>query len=112
MWLLVLSACLPTVAQALVRGGDAPSWLEVCTSTGMVRVGAQDDAGGSPVGTQGVMACEWCTLHGGSAGLPPVSGAAPALLPHQADWSTGHYRNADIAAVWLPAQSRAPPLSA
>lgn len=111
VWLLVLSACLPTVTQALVQGDGAPPWLEVCASTGMVRVSTQDDANGSPVGVLGGAACEWCTLHGGSAGLPPASDAAPALLPRHADGSTGHPRHADIAAVWLPAQSRAPPRS-
>ena len=108
LWALVWGACLPTVSQAVVHSTDRSQWVEVCTSTGMVWVQADDS--GSP--TADHAGCIWCLLaHGGLATPHPPS--LPDLLP-----LGSHARPAcplaalSIARAWPPAQARAPPVVA
>ncbi len=114
MWLLALSACLPVLAQAVVRAQGSADWLQVCTSTGMVWVNAQGeqrDAGDAPAPVNTVQ-CDWCLLHGGAAGLP-LAGPSLALSPDTAAaWSGLVPADTVLAALWPPAQSRAPPFNA
>lgn len=114
---LVLGALAPTVAQALVAGGDRADWLQVCSVSGMVWVQAdtgevsdQQPDGGAPMGDASLH-CPWCTLHGGAAGLP-VAQALPELPPRLTDLPPAFYRAPLAATVWATAQSRAPPLAA
>lgn len=115
MWLLVLSVCLPTVAQAVVRASGNADWLQVCTSTGMVWVKAQNPEAQSdgevpvPASLSTNMQCDWCLMHGGVAGLPPA--AVPQVPSHDfiGEWSADALSSPHLVAVWQPARSRAPP---
>lgn len=112
LWLLVLSACLPTLAQAVVRGSGA-TWVEVCTSTGMIRVSTADtaaDGSSDPLPTAMTMAaCDWCQWHAGATGVPP---AQPTVLPGEAAplaWVAQPAPGQGQAALWGRPQPRAPP---
>lgn len=114
---LVLGALAPTVAQALVAGGDRSDWMQVCSVSGMVWVQAdtgevrdQQPDGGAPM-ADASQHCPWCTLHGGAAGLP-VAQALPDLSPRLTDLPPAYYCAPLAATVWAAAQSRAPPLAA
>lgn len=114
MWLLALSACLPVVAQAVVRAQGGTDWLQVCTSTGMVWMNAQGeqrDAGEAPAAS-GTAQCDWCLLHGGAGGLPPADMAGTLPSAAVAIWFTAAPADPVLAALWPPAQSRAPPFTA
>lgn len=114
MAVLLLAACMPTLSQALVRP-TATGWTEVCTATGMVWVrsapGDPLHAPEAPVAPASMdpLSCDWCQWHAGPLGdLPP----APLFWlapPRRADGPVARYRSAPAAAVWQPAQSRAPP---
>lgn len=120
-WLAILAllagALSPTLAQAMVAGSDRADWLEVCSVSGMVWVKADtgevsdhqpDD--GQPV-SSAVQHCPWCTLHGASAGLPPVDPPAFVLGERATDLPPAFYRAPVGATVWASAHSRAPPLT-
>jgi Protein of unknown function (DUF2946) len=113
MLALVMGALAPTVAQAMVSGGDRADWLEVCSVSGMVWVNAdtgesgdrQPDSGAPMVAGQH---CAWCTLHGGAAGLPALS-VGTALTARLTDLPPAFYLAPMAASVWMPALSRGPP---
>jgi len=111
LWVAMLGACLPTLSQAVVHASDRAAWVEVCTSTGMVLVRA-DDAG-NPHDTAAQQAgCIWCLLaHGPSilpteAQLPRLSAPGPQPCP-----AARPFPHVD-AWLWAPAQARAPPVGA
>lgn len=108
LWALVLGACLPTLSQAVVHATERSNWVEVCTSTGMVWVRADD--GGSPVSEQA--GCIWClSAHGGPAlphtpSVPSWQQPGPHACPDAPALprvSAGH---------WAPALARGPPVGA
>ena len=117
MLAMVLGALAPTVAQAVVASSDRAQWVEVCGVTGMVWVKADT---GEPAGAEhdgpapmsdASQHCAWCSLHGGSAGLPPlITTAEPP--PRQTDLPPAYYRAVTLSGTWAPPQARAPPLSA
>lgn len=117
MLALVLGALAPTVTQAMVADGERDGWLQICSVSGMVWVKADaaqpDDpqpGSGAPQG-QASQQCAWCTLHGGAAGLPAAD--LPPVLPAQlTELPPAFFFEPTAAAVWAPAQSRAPPLAA
>lgn len=114
MWLLALSACLPVLAQAVVRVQGGTDWLQVCTSTGMVWVNAQGeqrDAGDAPAPVSAVQ-CEWCLLHGGASGLPPADLSLALSRDTAGAWSALAPADAVLASPWPSAHSRAPPFIA
>jgi Protein of unknown function (DUF2946) len=111
---LVMGALAPTVAQAMVSGGDRADWLEVCSVSGMVWVNAdtgesgdRQPDGGAPMGGAS-QHCAWCTLHGGAAGLPPADAVA-GLPERPTDLPPAFYLAPVTASVWMPAHSRGPP---
>jgi hypothetical protein len=114
---LVLGALAPTVTQAMVAGGDRADWQQICSVSGMVWVKAdtgevsQPQPDGGMPGSDAGQHCPWCTLHGGTAGLP-VAHTLPELPPRQTELPPAFYRAPLQATVWAPAQSRAPPLAA
>lgn len=111
LWLLVLSACLPTLAQAVVRG-ERGDWVEICTSTGMVRIATGDAPAGEPSEPppMTMAACDWCQWHAGVADLPPRSVDVWGWAPPPAGAPVLASRDAVLARPWASAQSRAPPL--
>ena len=114
-WLALLAvlwgALMPTLAQAVVSHSDRQGWVEVCSASGVLWVRV-DGGAESPPGTSGSMAdaaahCPWCPMQG-AASLPPepaLGTAADAQGPVPA----AAFTSARPAAVWSPAQSRAPP---
>lgn len=112
LWLLVLNALLPVAAQAMVVARQGGEWLEVCTSTGMVRVqsdaehASQDTAPGGEFNLG--QHCPLCTLHDGLQALPPATATLdlPLLLTER---PPAFYRGARVSAVWLAAPARGPP---
>jgi hypothetical protein len=114
-WLALLAvlwgALVPTLAQAAVSASSRQGWVEVCSASGVLWVRV-DGGAESPSGQSGSMAdaaahCPWCLMQG-AAGLPPepaLSTTANALGPVPA----AAFTSARPAAVWSPAQSRAPP---
>lgn len=108
LWALVWGACLPTVSQAVVHSTDRSEWVEVCTSTGMVWVRADDS--GAPTADQA--GCLWCLLAHGGPALPHTPGmpSVPSLGSHpRPEWPPSAL---PIARAWPPAQARAPPVVA
>ena len=107
MLVLVLNALMPLTAQAMrtsVADGDT---VEICTSTGMMRL-AQDKPS-SPDGSFAAQSsCPFCLLHEGLAWLPPGLHALQAPPPH-AEMPPAFYQAAHTSAVWLTALSRGPP---
>jgi Protein of unknown function (DUF2946) len=114
MLALVMGALAPTVTQAMVAGGESADWLEICSVSGMAWVKAdtgevrdRQPDGGAPGGGAS-QHCAWCTLHGGTAGLPAVS-AVIALPVRLTDRPPAFYLAPMAASVWMPALSRGPP---
>ncbi|PRD65845.1 DUF2946 domain-containing protein [Malikia granosa] len=110
MLVLVLNALTPLAAQAMWASGQATNMVEVCTSTGMVRVAIDaaddlDDAGSSAF----AQSCPFCLLHDGQA-MPPPSATAFPLTESYAGMPPAFYQATHTSAVWLAALSRGPPL--
>ena len=107
MLVLVLNALMPLAAQAMrasVADGNA---IEICTSTGMMRL-AQDEPS-SPDGSFAAQSsCPFCLLYDGPAMLPPTLPALP-LTQSYAGMPPAFYQAAPTSAVWLTALSRGPP---
>jgi len=115
-WLAMLAvvwgALAPTLAQAVVRSAPTPGdgWVEVCSVSGMVWVsldsGEQRNMPHAP--SADVQPCDWCSLHGGLAGVPPVAAKLPVLAA-LSDFPSAFYQAPVTPAVWRSALSRAPP---
>jgi hypothetical protein len=114
LWALVWAACLPTLSQAAVQLTDRQSWVEVCTSTGMVWVRADMAASGTeppatPTQAAAQAGCTWCLAAGGHPALP----TQPHIQFTDTDW--GSIQVASLSSAWVVAaphslaQSRAPP---
>ncbi len=105
MLVLVLNALMPLAAQAMRAYGTDADMIEVCTSTGMVRlaVGAPDDPGSASA-----QSCPFCLLHDGQAMLPITLAALPPT-PSYAGMPPAFHQTAQTSAVWLTALSRGPP---
>jgi hypothetical protein len=112
MLAMVLGALAPTVAQAVVASSDRDGWVQVCSVSGMmwVQIDADPAEGDSPM-TAGSMDCPWCSVHGGAAGLPPVSGNA-GPLQQQAEPLPVYFRSVTLRGTWASGLARAPPLAA
>lgn len=109
MLVLVLNALMPLAAKAMLASAGPVDAVEICTSTGMVRVPVdQGDDSGKSNATQ-MQECPFCLLHDGQASLPPAPVATP-LAQGFAEMPPAFYQAADTSAVWLTALSRGPPL--
>lgn len=116
VWCLVCAALVPTLNRIHFSGGNSvPQWVEVCSTSGMVRIALPTEDAAQPAQHKGLLAsmdsCMWCRLHHDDLGLVPANTIEVA----QADvsstaWLKSMYRNAVLVAVWQPSQSRAPPL--
>ena len=105
MLVLVLNALMPLAAQAMLASTGTGETVEICSSTGMVRVAidAADDAGSADLPS-----CPFCLLHGGQA-MPPPTPLTWPLTPSCAEMPPAFYQAAQTSAVWLSALSRGPP---
>lgn len=105
----------PALAQVLITAPASPAgWVDVCTSTGMVRVQVSDtevdlSAKGQPVPALAAMDCEWCVVHAAHIALPPVlAGLSLPVAPSVAS-PIFVSQTPPIWRAWSPAHSRAPP---
>jgi len=111
MLVLVLNALMPLAAQAMRASAGAGDAIEICTSTGMVRVPTNkaDSSNGTDKSRAAQMQdCPFCQLHDDQPWLPPVPVALPRVQ-HHADMPPAFYQAARTSAVWLTALSRGPP---
>ena len=115
MLAMVLSVLAPTVAQAVVHASGQAQWVEVCSASGMVWVKASDSAeqGAQSEGPTTPMGdisgpCPWCTLHGGTAGIPGKPLALVGPIP-SAEPPPAFLFSATVTGVWAVAHARAPP---
>ena len=108
MLVLVLNALMPLAAQAMRVSGQPGEAVEICTSTGMVRVAVDEPDGSGKSDAVQMQDCPCCQLHAGQALLPsPPLGLPLPLL--QADMPPAFYQADRTSAVWLTALSRGPP---
>ena len=108
MLVLVLNALTPLAAQAMWASSEQAEMVEICTSTGMVRVAIGTPDASDDTGSALAQSCPFCLLHDGQAVLPS---APPTWLLTQryAAMPPAFYQAADTSAVWLTALSRGPP---
>ncbi len=107
MLVLVLNALMPLAAQAMRTSAVDGHAIEICTSTGMMRL-AQDEPS-SPDGSFAAQSsCPFCLLHDGPALLPTDLHALHTPQPY-AEMPPAFYQAAHTSAVWLTALSRGPP---
>lgn len=115
MLVLVLNALLPLVAQAAVVTTEAVTWQEVCTTTGMVQSPLADQADDAQQHDKGGAAldmgkhCPLCFIHGGAVDIPPLVSVFFVPL-ERTGFPPAFYQASATSAVWLSAQSRAPPV--
>lgn len=109
MLVLVLNALMPLGAQAMLASAGQVDTVEICTSTGMVRVPIDEGENSGKSRATRMQNCPFCLLQDGQASLPPVSVALP-LAQGFAEMPPAFYQAADTSAVWLAALSRGPPL--
>lgn len=109
MLALVLNALMPLAAQAMLTSAGPFNTVEICTSTGMVRVPVDqgNDSGTSDAAQ--MQNCPFCLLQDEQASLPAVPITLP-LVQGFAEMPPAFYQAADTSAVWLTALSRGPPL--
>lgn len=108
---VLFAALAPSISHALVSTGKLnPLWTEICSAQGTKIV--KFDAAGKPAGkdvSSGFEHCPYCTTHGGSAGLPPVSGFNLPAVAGSFPLPSLFYQAPRSLFVWASAQSRAPP---
>ena len=108
MLVLALNALTPLAAQAMLSSTKRIDTIEICTSTGMVRLPVEEQGGaGKPVAAQ-MQSCSFCLLHDVHAWLPPLSIALSIASSH-AGIPPAFKPAATMSAVWLAARSRRPP---
>jgi len=119
LWTLALGALAPSAARLVVHADQRDAWVEVCASTGMVRL--QLPADDAETGVSGIVDsdagfadfdnhCPWCHLQG-TVGVP-VQVQAVALLPRHVGMPAAFYRPGPMPAVWARVHARAPPSQA
>jgi hypothetical protein len=109
MLVLVLNALMPLVAQAVLASVGPGDTVEVCTSTGVVRVPIDKDNDSGKSDATRMRSCPFCLLHDSQTWLPPSSVSVPIPRDY-AEMPPAFYQAAVTSAVWLIALSRGPPL--
>jgi len=115
IWIAIVAILLNSFAPALshaLAAGTPPSWIEICTESGLAAAGAvrrQGDAPPKP-GATVVQHCPHCPPHGGSCGAPP----AAAILTVASHIASQRVASAAAVAparpVWRADRSRGPPV--
>ncbi|TVT59184.1 MAG: DUF2946 domain-containing protein [Azoarcus sp. PHD] len=114
IFVILLSALMPVLGQALLRASDPGRWTEICTTGGMILVDLSAEEGrDTPLETGSERnACPFCLPHAGHAALLP--GLSPLALEAVIDGSARFVQPSEpprLRTVWLAAFSRGPPVS-
>lgn len=103
---LVLAALAPSLSFAWAAA-SAPSWMAVCSSSGVTRV--QADAERQSPAHGSLQHCPSCALHAPGLALPPAPVAALSLLPLAFERPALYFSAPRTLAVWRTAEARGPP---
>ncbi|GAP38702.1 DUF2946 family protein [Piscinibacter sakaiensis] len=130
---LLVATLAPALAQAFGTGAVPPTWMEICTSAGTVRLAvpagtATRPAGGEAAGTPSTTApdtatpapqgpgaahllehCPCCLLHADAWAPPPVPAAAPLPQPAPGLQAPAFLHAGRTLDAWVAAPARAPP---
>lgn len=107
---VVVSALMPTLAQALTQTNASDDALMVCTASGVMWVQSHGDAlpaEDNTMATDQQQHCSWCSMHA-MAALPVTASALPLLACSQ-EMPVAFYRAGPMPSIWLGALTRAPP---
>ena len=107
MLVLVLNALMPLAAQAMLAPDGPDEAVEICTSTGMVRMAVDAQDGSDKPDSAQMQDCPFCQLHAGQTMLPSKPPGLPLPLLH-AEMPPAFYQAAQTSPVWLTALSRGP----
>jgi len=115
IFVILLSALMPVLGQALLRVSDPARWTEICTSGGMILVDlSAEEAGDTPLEKGSERnACPFCLPHAWHVALLPA--LPPPVLEAVVDGRVQFLSPSDhsrLRLVWLAAFSRGPPVSA
>lgn len=114
---ILFAAWAPAVSHALAASGndDAALWTEICTVDGLTLVKSENspdhDAAGQNKHAAGMEHCPYCLPQGSMPGLPSSSLKALPLVQADSSHPLLFYQAPRPLFVWVPAQSRAPPIS-
>ena len=109
---ILFATLAPSISHALVSAGKLnPFWTEICSAQGtkFIKSAGLDGISQEKSSSSGFEHCLYCTLHGGSLGLPPVSGMALPVLTGSFPLPSLFYQAPRPLFIWARAQSRAPP---
>jgi hypothetical protein len=108
---ILLAALAPSISHALAakRNAGAP-WNEICSVSDASKAGFGKTAPAPADQLSHLKHCPFCSMHGGTTGLPPSEHIA--LIPASGDEirPARYYQSPRPLFVWAAAQSRAPPV--
>lgn len=112
---VLFAALAPSISHAMSAAKGEP-WAEICTIDGakFVKIGGDQLLKSDP-GTQKSMHfehCPFCATHGGSLALPRAAALAVPLLETHETYPFLFFQSPRPLAIWVAAQSRAPPAQA
>lgn len=113
VWVLVLNAIMPLMAHAaLALMGPTSQVVEICTSTGLVRIpiDSQTEESKPNAAVRMAMQCPVCILEQHSWDIPPPCAMVIPVLVEVAFMPPAFYQYPVTAHVWLAALSRGPPV--
>ncbi len=105
---LVLNALTPLTALTLLASATDIDTIEICTSTGMVRVPVDEGEESGKSDVAPMQNCPFCLLHDSQSCLPPSS-LSVTIPQDYAEMPPAFYLATATSAVWLIALSRGPP---
>ncbi len=113
MLAIVAATLMPSIARAVASArGDAPTWIEVCSTQGsrLVALGVDADAPDAPGAVHDPLDhCPWCSLSA-QAALPPAAPAAWTPLRDLSDTLPERFLSAARTPhPWATARPRGPP---
>ena len=110
---ILFGALAPTVSHALTANGVAAT-LELCTVNGykLVKLSGADSDKTPDAAKHGMEHCAFCTVHGGSHGLPAAPSTVVALDAGRDTYPALFYKAPRALHAWSSANPRAPPVLA
>ena len=112
---ILLSALMPTIAQAVAASQDKPTlWGAICSASGTKFVSAPfgQPADNKPDTKPAMAHCPYCLMHAGSVALLPQVLSVPAVVPVTHVMPRLFYLAPYPLFAWTTAHPRAPPNSA